>query len=101
MARRCRRYRVRHPMETRNRVSLTGSRNQVRPTLGRNRASPMRSRHPMAENDDAREGLARHRKAIDGLDQEILERLNARAAHAQAIGAIKGHGAAYRPEREN
>ena len=42
----------------------------------------------------------RHRAAIDALDQEILERLNARAAHAQAIGALKGGGAAYRPERE-
>ena len=54
----------------------------------------------MSENDDTREGLARHRAAIDALDREILERLNARAAHAQAIGAIKGHGVAYRPERE-
>lgn len=54
----------------------------------------------MAESDDTQTGLARHRAAIDALDQEILERLNARAAHAQAIGAIKGHGVAYRPERE-
>jgi len=54
----------------------------------------------MPENDDTQAGLSRHRAAIDALDQEILERLNARAAHAQAIGAIKGHGVAYRPERE-
>ncbi len=56
--------------------------------------------HAVTESDDAKAGLARHRAAIDALDQEILERLNARAAHAQAIGAIKGHGVAYRPERE-
>ena len=46
------------------------------------------------------EGLAEHRKAIDALDREILARLNERARHAQAIGAIKGTTAAYRPERE-
>jgi chorismate mutase-like protein len=54
----------------------------------------------MSESDESRAGIARHRAAIDALDHEILERLNARAAHAQAIGAIKGHGVAYRPERE-
>ncbi|MEO8303499.1 MAG: chorismate mutase, partial [Betaproteobacteria bacterium] len=54
----------------------------------------------MADNDDNPSGLARHRAAIDALDREILERLNARAAHAQAIGALKGTGLAYRPERE-
>jgi len=41
-----------------------------------------------------------HRKAIDALDREILERLNARAKHAQAIGELKGGALAYRPERE-
>lgn len=41
-----------------------------------------------------------HRKAIDALDREILERLNQRAKHAQAIGGLKGGSAAYRPERE-
>jgi chorismate mutase/prephenate dehydratase len=41
-----------------------------------------------------------HRKAIDALDREILERLNERAQHAQAIGEIKGGALAYRPERE-
>ena len=54
----------------------------------------------MADNDDPQAALARHRAAIDALDQEILERLNARAAHAQAIGALKPGGHAYRPERE-
>ena len=57
----------------------------------------------MPADNDAREAdLTRHRDAIDALDREILERLNARAAHAQAIGALKsdGGGAAYRPERE-
>jgi chorismate mutase / prephenate dehydratase len=44
--------------------------------------------------------LARHRAGIDALDLEILERLNARAAHAQAIGKLKEGRAAYRPERE-
>ena len=36
--------------------------------------------------------LARHRAAIDALDREILARLNERARHAQAIGALKGGG---------
>jgi chorismate mutase / prephenate dehydratase len=49
---------------------------------------------------DGASELARHREAIDALDREILERLNARARHAQAIGALKGGTAAYRPERE-
>src|SRR5688572_30372504 len=46
--------------------------------------------------------LAQHRAAIDRLDAELLERLNDRARHAQAIGALKaGSGApSYRPERE-
>ena len=48
-------------------------------------------------NDQA---LGSHRAAIDAIDQEILERLNARATHAQAIGTLKGGGPAYRPERE-
>ena len=43
-----------------------------------------------------------HREAIDVLDREILARLNERAMHAQAIGALKagGRAPAYRPERE-
>ena len=44
--------------------------------------------------------LDEHRKAIDALDREILERLNERARHAQAIGELKGGALAYRPERE-
>ncbi len=44
--------------------------------------------------------LEEHRRAIDALDREILDRLNARAGHAQAIGEIKGGALAYRPERE-
>ena len=49
-----------------------------------------------AADDD----LAAHREAIDSLDREILAKLNARAAHARAIGALKAGGPAYRPERE-
>jgi chorismate mutase/prephenate dehydratase len=44
--------------------------------------------------------LARHRATIDALDREILERLNARAACAKAIGELKAGGVVYRPERE-
>ncbi|MCC7215482.1 MAG: prephenate dehydratase [Burkholderiales bacterium] len=44
--------------------------------------------------------LTAHRAAIDALDREILARLNERARHAQAIGALKGRAGAYRPERE-
>jgi chorismate mutase / prephenate dehydratase len=54
----------------------------------------------VSDSADREKELARRRAAIDALDLEILERLNARAAHAQAIGALKGGGAAYRPERE-
>ncbi len=43
--------------------------------------------------------LARLRAGIDRLDDELLERINRRAALAQAIGALKGT-AAWRPERE-
>jgi len=53
----------------------------------------------MAENADE---IGSHRDAIDRLDLEILARLNERARHAKAIGAIKaGSGASpWRPERE-
>jgi chorismate mutase/prephenate dehydratase len=44
--------------------------------------------------------IARHRAEIDALDEKIVELLNARAAHAAAIGELKGNGGAYRPERE-
>jgi chorismate mutase/prephenate dehydratase len=54
----------------------------------------------MANEKSTESELARHRAAIDALDGEILARLNARAAHAQAIGKLKEGGMAYRPERE-
>jgi len=44
--------------------------------------------------------IARHREAIDALDSKIVELINERAERAKAIGALKGEGAAYRPERE-
>ncbi|MBQ9600650.1 MAG: prephenate dehydratase [Neisseriaceae bacterium] len=44
--------------------------------------------------------LQPHRQAIDAIDQQILSLLNQRASHAQAIGALKGTGVVYRPERE-
>ncbi len=40
------------------------------------------------------------RRAIDALDDEIVERLGRRAELAREIGALKGGGAVYRPERE-
>ena len=43
--------------------------------------------------------IAKHRTAIDALDEKIVALLNERAAHAVAIGRLK-NGAAYRPERE-
>ncbi len=49
---------------------------------------------------DATQELARRREAIDALDRELLKLLNERARQAQAIGALKGSAAAYRPERE-
>lgn len=44
--------------------------------------------------------LRRHRDAIDAIDDEMLKLVNRRATHAQAIGALKGGGVVYRPERE-
>ncbi len=49
----------------------------------------------MAVADD----IAKHREAIDALDEKIVALLNERAAHAVAVGKLK-NGAAYRPERE-
>ncbi len=46
------------------------------------------------------EKLKPHRMAIDQIDAEILQLLNQRASHAQAIGHIKGDQLIYRPERE-
>ena len=45
------------------------------------------------------EDLAKHRAAIDAIDDEMLRLVNQRAAHAQAIGHLK-NGSIYRPERE-
>ncbi|MGC1818687.1 MAG: chorismate mutase, partial [Casimicrobiaceae bacterium] len=52
--------------------------------------------------DDTDSKLRAHRDAIDALDRVMLDRLNERAAHAKAIGALKAGsgGPAYRPERE-
>lgn len=44
--------------------------------------------------------LLPHRRSIDEIDAEILALLNRRAAHARAIGELKGTGVVYRPERE-
>jgi chorismate mutase/prephenate dehydratase len=44
--------------------------------------------------------IAKHRAAIDALDEKLLELLNQRAGRAQAIGRLTGDGGAYRPERE-
>lgn len=44
--------------------------------------------------------LKPHRDAIDSIDSTILRLLNERAAHAHAIGELKGSRAVYRPERE-
>ncbi len=44
--------------------------------------------------------IAKHRAAIDALDEKIVALLNERAAHAQAVGKLKGNGGIYRPERE-
>src|SRR4051812_3249162 len=40
------------------------------------------------------------RAALDALDDRIVQLLNERAAHAKAIGKLKGEGPAYVPERE-
>src|SRR6186713_1200470 len=55
-----------------------------------------------ARDDELDNRLRVHRDAIDVLDREILGRLNERALHAKAIGALKagGGGATYRPDRE-
>jgi chorismate mutase/prephenate dehydratase len=44
--------------------------------------------------------IAKHRAAIDALDEKLVELLNQRASRAQAIGKLKSDGRAYRPERE-
>jgi chorismate mutase/prephenate dehydratase len=55
---------------------------------------------PQRLPDDGAQQLQRCRDTIDALDRELLKLLNERARQAQAIGALKGSGAAYRPERE-
>ena len=44
--------------------------------------------------------IARHRLAIDALDEKIVAMLSERARLAADIGKLKGNGGAYRPERE-
>lgn len=44
--------------------------------------------------------LAARRAAIDALDRQIVRLISERAGHARAIGALKGDGPIYRPERE-
>jgi chorismate mutase/prephenate dehydratase len=44
--------------------------------------------------------LKPHREAIDHLDAKMVQWINERAEHAQAIGHLKGSAAVYRPERE-
>jgi chorismate mutase/prephenate dehydratase len=55
-----------------------------------------------ADDPNPDQALHAHRQAIDTLDREILARLNQRAEHARAIGALKAGqgGPAWRPERE-
>jgi len=50
----------------------------------------------MAMADD----IAKHRAAIDALDEKIAALLNERATRAAAIGKLKANGGVYRPERE-
>lgn len=45
--------------------------------------------------------IAKHRAAIDALDEKIVALLNRRAGHARAVGRLKGDGGAWRPERES
>src|SRR5258706_1721773 len=44
--------------------------------------------------------IAKHRAAIDALDEKIAALLNERATRAAAIGKLKANGGAYRSERE-
>jgi chorismate mutase/prephenate dehydratase len=50
--------------------------------------------------DKADDEIARRRAEIDRIDGEIVRLIGARAAHAAAIGHLKGDGPVYRPERE-
>ncbi len=53
----------------------------------------------MSQNENSQD-IAHHRAAIDALDLQLVQLLNQRAGHAQAIGHAKGGAPAYRPERE-
>jgi chorismate mutase/prephenate dehydratase len=44
--------------------------------------------------------LKKHRDRIDVIDEQLLKLVNERASHAREIGALKGEGPIYRPERE-
>lgn len=44
--------------------------------------------------------LKNHRDRIDAIDEQLLKLVNERAKHAREIGALKGGGPIYRPERE-
>lgn len=44
--------------------------------------------------------LQNHRARIDAIDEQLLQLVNERAGHAREIGALKGEGPVYRPERE-
>ena len=60
----------------------------------------------MTEHEDTELSLGALRKRIDEIDQELLALLNARAACAQSVAAVKQAEAPdtapifYRPERE-
>jgi chorismate mutase/prephenate dehydratase len=44
--------------------------------------------------------IARRRAAIDAIDAALVKLLAERGEHARAVGALKGAGPVYRPERE-
>jgi chorismate mutase/prephenate dehydratase len=54
----------------------------------------------VSEPQPPSEDIAELRRRIDGLDDRILQLVNERACLAQRIGALKGDGPVYRPERE-
>src|SRR5262249_53617974 len=54
----------------------------------------------MSEPGKADDEIARHRAELDAIDRKVVALLNERAAHALAIGKLKGGGPVYRPERE-
>ena len=54
----------------------------------------------MAADELPADQIVQHRDGIDRIDREIVRLVSERAAHAQAIGHLKGGAVAYRPERE-